>query len=95
MAKRSARRKGPTITVAERETGQFIKTGDFLRRAGITRQMLYTYLTMGLIEEANRTQSGRHLFDEHALRRVEIIKGLSATGYTLRDIKDTYFKDSR
>ncbi len=68
------------------------KTGDFLRQAGISRQTLYTYLTMGLIREAARTESGRHLFDEKALRRIEIIKGLNATGYPLRDIKDIYFK---
>lgn len=50
---------------------------------------------MGLIEEADRTETGRHLFDDHALRRVEIIKGLSGRGYSLRDIKDTYFKRGR
>jgi DNA-binding transcriptional MerR regulator len=50
---------------------------------------------MGLIEEADRTETGRHLFDDHALRRVEIIKGLNARGYPLRDIKDIYFKRGR
>jgi len=68
------------------------KTGDFLRSGGISRQTLYTYLTMGLIEEADRTRTGRHLFDDHALRRVRIIKQLNAEGYSLRDIKDIYFK---
>ena len=42
---------------------------------------------MGLIEEADRTRTGRHLFDERALRRVEIIKNLNASGYPLREIK--------
>ncbi len=50
---------------------------------------------MGLIEEANRTTTGRHLFDEHALRRVEIIKTLNSSGYPLREIKDIYFKEGR
>jgi len=50
---------------------------------------------MGLIEEASRTKSGRHMFDDKALRRVNIIKTLNTTGYTLRDIKDIYFKDRR
>ena len=50
---------------------------------------------MGLIEEAARTKTGRHLFDDRALRRVEIIKGLNASGYPLRDIKDIYFKPGR
>ena len=68
------------------------KTGDFLRRAKISRQTLYTYLTMGLIEEADRTETGRHLFDDRALRRVEIIKELNAQGYPLREIKEIYFR---
>jgi len=89
-------RKETEITVAqERSPRTLYKTGDFLRRAKISRQTLYTYLTMGLIEEADRTDTGRHLFDDHALRRVEIIKGLSGSGYSLRDIKDTYFKRGR
>lgn len=68
------------------------KTGEFLRQSGISRQTLYTYLTMGLIEEAMRTKTGRHLFDDRALRRVRIIQRLNTTGYPLRDIKDIYFK---
>jgi DNA-binding transcriptional MerR regulator len=68
------------------------KTGDFLRRAKISRQTLYTYLTMGLIEEADRTQTGRHLFDDRALKRVEIIRELNTRGYPLREIKEIYFR---
>lgn len=77
------------------ENPKLYKTGEFLRHAGISRQTLYTYLTMGLIEEARRTETGRHLFDERALRRVEIIRSLNATGYPLRAIKEIYFKDGR
>ena len=92
----SSNRKGTEITVAhERHPSALIKTGEFLRRAGISRQTLYTYLTMGLIEEANRTETGRHLFDERALRRVEIIQRLNSSGYPLREIKDIYFKEGR
>ncbi|MCD6405827.1 MAG: MerR family transcriptional regulator [Planctomycetes bacterium] len=71
------------------------KTGEFLTRVGISRQTLYTYLTMGLIEEAELTESGRHLFDDQAVRRVEIIKQLNASGYPLRAIKEIYFKEGR
>lgn len=93
MVQRQRKTKESAITVAQ-EQCQFIKTGDFLKQAGITRQALYTYLTMGLIEEANRTKTGRHLFDQRALKRVEIIKRLNSSGYPLREIKDIYFKDA-
>jgi len=90
------RRKEKDITVAdERDARKLLKTGEFLSRAGISRQTLYTYLTMGLIEEADRTKTGRHLFDERALRRVSIIQRLNSSGYPLREIKDIYFKEGR
>ncbi|MHC4712274.1 MAG: MerR family transcriptional regulator [Planctomycetota bacterium] len=76
-----------------KEQSRLYKTGEFLRRSGISRQTLYTYLTMGLIEEARRTETGRHLFDDKALKRVRIIKELNATGYPLRAIKEIYFKN--
>ena len=57
--------------------------------------MLYTYLTMGLIEEARLTDTGRYLFDDTALKHVYIIKQLSNSGYTLRDIKETFFHGDR
>lgn len=71
------------------------KTGEFLRVAGISRQTLYTYLTMGLVEEARRTETDRHLFDEKALKRVRIIQELNSSGYPLRAIKEIYFKNRR
>jgi DNA-binding transcriptional MerR regulator len=74
---------------------QLYKTGEFLRESGISRQTLYTYLTMGLIEEAKRTRTGRHLFDDKALKRVKIIQRLNSTGYPLRAIKEIYFKGGR
>lgn len=77
------------------EEKRLYKTGEFLSRTGISRQTLYTYLTMGLIEEARRTDTGRHLFDDKALKRVGIIQQLNTTGYPLRAIKEIYFKDGR
>jgi hypothetical protein len=68
------------------------KTGDVLKRTGITRQMLYTYTTMGLIEEAKKTPTGQKLFDESIFRHLKLIHDLHESGYTLRDIKDIFFK---
>ncbi len=88
--------KGAMITITKEPTKpKRYKTGEFLRRVGISRQTLYTYLTMGLIEEAELTQSGRHLFDDRAIKRVKIIQRLNASGYPLRAIKEIYFKERR
>lgn len=91
-----SREKGTGSAITQQpQKPTLYRTGEFLRRTGISRQTLYTYLTMGLIQEAELTETGRHLFDERALRRVGIIKELNASGYPLRDIKEIYFKRGR
>jgi DNA-binding transcriptional MerR regulator len=77
-------------SAGERE--KLYRPRDVLERAGISRQVLYQYSTMGLIEEARTTRSGHRLYDEDVFVRLRIIKHLNETGYTLRDIKDIFFK---
>lgn len=73
---------------------QLFKTGEVIKRSGVTRQMLYTYATMGLIEESRKTPTGHKLYDEGVFRRLKLIHDLHESGYTLRDIKDIFFKTS-
>ena len=71
------------------------KTGDVLKRSGVSREVFYRYLTMGLIRPAKTSPGGHNLFDESVFTLLELIRSLNATGWTLRDIRDVYFKDER
>lgn len=71
------------------------KTGEVLKRAGISREVLYRYLTMGLVKPARVSTGGHNLFSESVFRHVELIRRLNDSGFTLRDIKDIYFRDER
>ena len=71
------------------------KTGEVLKRSGVSREVFYRYLTMGLVKPAKTSAGGHNLFAETVFKHIELIQHLNATGYTLRDIKDTYFKDER
>jgi len=71
------------------------KTGEVLKRAGISREVFYRYLTMGLIVPARVSPGGHNLFSEDVFRRIDIIRKLNTSGFTLRDIKDIYFRDER
>jgi DNA-binding transcriptional MerR regulator len=71
------------------------KTGEVVRRAGISREVFYRYLTMGLLKPARLSPGGHNLFRESVFRHVELIQRLNNSGFTLRDIKDTYFRDER
>lgn len=74
---------------------RFLRTSEVLRRAGISRQVLYRYVTLGLIREASVTPSGQRLFHPRVVRWIRIIRGLNETGYPLREIRTTFFRDKR
>ena len=72
-----------------------LKTKEVLDRTGISHQVLYRYVTLGLIEEAKTTTGGQRLFHPHVIPLIEHIRGLNETGYSLRDIKEIFFKERR
>ena len=72
-----------------------LKTGEVAGRAGVSRQIIHIYTTMGLIKEERKTPSGYRLFSKNVLKRIEIIRELVRTGYTLRDVKEIFLKQRR
>ena len=74
---------------------QLYKPGELARLAGISRQVVHEYTQLGLIEPARRTPGGHRLYDEAALRRLILIRELVESGYTLRDIRTTFFSRER
>ncbi len=77
--------------MAKRESERrLLKTGEVLKRANVTRQTLYMYTTMGLVEEARTMPSGHRLYEESVLLRLKLIQDLHESGYTLRDIQDIF-----
>ena len=66
-----------------------LKTGEVLERAGISRQVLYRYMQLGLIEPAETTDTGRNRFHPSVFRQIELIQQLNAR-YTLRDIREIF-----
>ncbi len=72
-----------------------MKTSEVLERSGVTRQMLYLYTTMGIIEPFEKTAAGHGLFDPTVLARLKIIRDALETGYSLRDVKEIFFEGSQ
>ncbi|HUV38395.1 MAG TPA: MerR family transcriptional regulator [Planctomycetota bacterium] len=71
------------------------KTGEVLKRAGISREVFYRYLTVGLVKPVRRSAGGHHLFSDAVFKHIELIRRLNESGFSLRDIKDIYFRDER
>jgi hypothetical protein len=74
---------------------QLLRTAEVLEKTRITHQVLYRYITLGLIEPARTTETGVRLFHPDVVHLIEIVKSLNQSGYSLRDMKDIFFKDER
>lgn len=75
---------------------QLLRTADVLEQTGITHQILYRYITAGLIEPARTTETGLRYFHPNVIRLIGLIQHMTETGgYSLRDLKDIFFKDER
>ena len=61
------------------------RTGDLCRFTGLTRQSIHRDVTLGLISEDERTESGHRLFGEEVFERLRRIEELKETK-TLEEI---------
>jgi DNA-binding transcriptional MerR regulator len=61
---------------------------EFAARAGVTVRTLHLYDQMGLLQPAERTQSGYRLYGERELERLEQIVALRFVGFSLQEIKE-------
>lgn len=58
--------------------------------AGVSKQTVEYYMMLGLIYPI-RPDGGRgRFFDDAIVRRIRLINELNRSGYTLRDIRETY-----
>ena len=63
------------------------KIGEVMRYSSISRQTIHNYTVMGLITEAERTDAGHRLYDEHVFERLRLIAELKAS-MTLMEIRE-------
>ena len=58
------------------------------KRTGLTRKALRHYESLGLVEPAARTDAGYRLYDEEALRRIELVNRAKVLGLTLSEANE-------
>jgi MerR family copper efflux transcriptional regulator len=76
--------------MAESKEKKYLKTSDLIEQSGLTRQIIYEYISIGLIREAMRTEAGHRLFDDHSVTQARLIHELSNSGYPLRAIREIF-----
>lgn len=67
---------------------RLLKVSEVGRRTGLTRKALRHYEALGLVEPAVRTEAGYRLYDDEALRRIELVNRAKLLGLSLAEAKD-------
>ena len=60
--------------------------------AGVSKQTVEYYIMLGLIEPIRPDDSRGRYFDDALVKRIKLIRRMNESGYTLRDIRQTYLK---
>lgn len=61
--------------------------------AGVSKQTVEYYIMLGLVVPVRQPGRKGRYFDEATIRRIKLVRRLNQSGYTLRDIRQTYLKD--
>ena len=72
---------------------KLMQIGTAAKRAGISRQSLQYYVMVGLIEPTETSETGRRLFDEKSVTKIQLINKLNKSGYPLRAIRDLFIHE--
>ena len=66
---------------------KLFKIGEVMRYSKVSRQTIHNYTVLGLITEAERTESGHRLYDEGVFERLHLVEELKGR-MTLMEIKE-------
>lgn len=58
--------------------------------AGVSKQTLEYYVMLGLVAPIRPRGARGRFFDRELVKRIRLIRELNRSGYTLRDIRETY-----
>ncbi len=77
-----------SVPETEASASSYLKVSDVGRQTGLTRKALRLYESLGLLEPVERTEAGYRLYDDEALRRIELINRAKVLGLTLTETKE-------
>ena len=73
--------------------GNYVGIAEAARATGVSKQTIEYYVMLGLVTPINEPRgSRRRFFDDKLVRRIRLIRELNATGYTLREIRQTWLR---
>jgi len=61
--------------------------------ADVSKQTIEYYVMLGLIDPIRKPDSKGRFFDDELIKRIRLIREMNKSGYTLRDIRETYLSN--
>ncbi len=71
---------------------KYYRIGELVEYAGVSRQTIHNYATMGLLQEAQWTKGGHRLFGQEAFERLAVIAEMKAQNRSMQDIREHFRK---
>jgi len=71
---------------------QWMRISQTAKAAGVSPQTVEYYIMLGLIVPHRRPGQRSRYFDDAHVHRIRLIRRLNESGYTLREIRETYLK---
>lgn len=72
-----------------------LKISQVAEQADVSKQTVEYYILLGLIHPRTDPKTRRRLFTADDVKRVRLIKQLNQSGYTLREIRQTWFRGKK
>ena len=80
---------------SEASKEKMLRISSAAKAAGVSRGTVEYYIMLGLIEPIRQRGRPARFFDDVLVRHIRLIRRLNRSGYTLRDIRQTYLQGSR
>ena len=74
---------------------KYLRISGAAQAASVSKQTVEYYIMIGLIVPLRISDRPGRFFDEELIQRIKLIRRLNRSGYTLREILQTYFHDRR
>ncbi|MFP3937433.1 MAG: MerR family transcriptional regulator [Phycisphaerae bacterium] len=76
-----------------RSQGDLMRISAAAEAAGVSKQTVEYYILIGLVEPIRVPGKRSRYFDRNLVRRIRLVRRLNKSGYTLRDIRETYLRN--
>jgi DNA-binding transcriptional MerR regulator len=82
-----------TMATKGRSQGDLMRISAAAEAAGVSKQTVEYYILVGLVRPIRVRGKRSRYFDRELVKRIRLIRRMNRMGYTLRALRETYFRN--